>query len=590
MLFTSFFLFSYTCFSQVNQQWVARYNGSINGTDMAYDLAVDPTGNVYVTGSSRVSETNTDYTTTKYDASGNQLWVKTYNGTGNAFDVATAIATDANGNVYITGQSEGSGSSYLDYVTIKYDTHGNELWVRRYDGPGVSTDFVAAIAVDIAGNVYITGSSYGITSSTDYATIKYDTDGNIVWVSRYDGPGNGFDGANALVLDAIGNVYVTGYSTGIGTAEDYATVKYNQDGVQQWVTRYNGPANSLEQAFSLGLDPSGNVYVTGQSFEIVSGSAFATIKYNAAGVEQWVSRYHAGTASDFGKALAADDAGNVYVIGKVNNDGSDFGDDFTTIKYNANGVEQWVARYNGPDQDNDQANALALDAGGNVYVTGFSSKVSETGSQSDYTTIKYNSAGAEQWIAQYNGPGNNSDIATAIQVDANDNVYITGFSNGNGTEADYATIKYTQVLQPCGNNNNKVVVCHKGKPTCISPVDLKDHLKHGDQLGPCASPIVAAKTKDNVDAGSLRVVHFPNPVTTITQIQYDLPVDGEVDIRVYDIMGTQVSSIAAVNRKAGNYTINFDASTLRNGVYYYKVILKSKNRLFVQTCKMSIIR
>src|SRR5678815_336031 len=122
---------------------------------------------------------------------------------------------------------------------------------------------------------------------------RYDSDGNLKWVSRYDGSGNGNDGANALALDNNGNVYVTGYSTGTSTAEDYATVKYNSDGVQQWVARYNGPANSLEQAFSVGLDPSGNVYVTGQSFEAVSGSAFATVKYNTAGVEQWVARYHA---------------------------------------------------------------------------------------------------------------------------------------------------------------------------------------------------------------------------------------------------------------------------------------------------------
>jgi len=107
LLFASFFLFACTCFSQVSQQWVARYNGAANGTDIAYHLALDPTGNVYVTGSSRVSETNTDYTTAKYDASGNQLWVKTYNGTGNAFDAATGIATDANGNVYVIGNFRG---------------------------------------------------------------------------------------------------------------------------------------------------------------------------------------------------------------------------------------------------------------------------------------------------------------------------------------------------------------------------------------------------------------------------------------------------------------------------------------------------
>src|SRR6187397_2505074 len=71
LLFIPFFLFTHTCFSQFTQQWVARYNSPANGTDVAYDIAIDLNGNVYVTGSSRVSETNTDYTTTKYNASGN---------------------------------------------------------------------------------------------------------------------------------------------------------------------------------------------------------------------------------------------------------------------------------------------------------------------------------------------------------------------------------------------------------------------------------------------------------------------------------------------------------------------------------------
>ena len=99
----------------------------------------------------------------------------------------------------------------------------------RYNGPANSEDFAHAIAVDAAGNVYVTGWSLGLGNHSDYATIKYDPDGNELWVARYNGPGNSTDVATAIALDAAGNVYVTGESFGgLGTREDYATIKYSQ--------------------------------------------------------------------------------------------------------------------------------------------------------------------------------------------------------------------------------------------------------------------------------------------------------------------------------------------------------------------------
>ena len=101
-------------------------------------------------------------------------------------------------------------------------------WVARYNGPGNGEDRATALAVDTDGNVYVTGYSVGVGTSVDYATIKYDADGNPVWIARYNGLGNGEDIATALAVDADGNVYVTGRSAGVGTSFDYATIKYVQ--------------------------------------------------------------------------------------------------------------------------------------------------------------------------------------------------------------------------------------------------------------------------------------------------------------------------------------------------------------------------
>jgi len=314
--------------------WVSRYNGPDNGYDYATAIAVDNNGNVYVTGASEL-----DYATIKYNQNGQVVWVARYNGPGNGDDWANAIAVDDNGNVYVTGYSRGSGTE-LDYATIKYNSNGQEVWVSRYNGPGNRYDEATAIAVDNNGNVYVTGASWGGWDTYyDYATIKYNSNGEVVWVARYNGPGNGNDRANAIAVDSYGNVYVTGVSYGSGISYDYVTIKYNQNGQEVWVSRYNGPGNGRDEARAIAVDNNGNVYVTGESKGLGTDFDYATIKYNPNGEEIWVSRYNGpGDSSDRARAIAVDNYGNVYVTGESYGSGTDF--DYATIKYSSVGIEE----------------------------------------------------------------------------------------------------------------------------------------------------------------------------------------------------------------------------------------------------------
>ena len=221
----------------VQTVWMARYNGPGYGADWAYAIVADSAGNVFVTGSSW-SNSSEDYATVKYDgATGNQLWVARYNGPGNGQDVAKAIVVDGASNVYVTGYSRGSGGGF-DYATIKYDgATGNQVWVARYNGPANSDDMALALRLDSAGNVFVTGASRDSAGQDDYATVKYDgATGNQMWVARYNGPANDRDRAFALAVDSAGNVFVTGWSRGVDSDMDYATVKYDgATGNQLWV-------------------------------------------------------------------------------------------------------------------------------------------------------------------------------------------------------------------------------------------------------------------------------------------------------------------------------------------------------------------
>jgi hypothetical protein len=335
-----------------------------------------------------------------------------------------------------------------------------EIWVARYKGPVVGgSDVAYAVAVDGSGNVYVTGASVGSGNLGDYATVKYNASGVQQWVARYDGPSSGDELAYAIAVDGSGNVYVTGYSTGSGTGFDYATIKYNASGTQQWVARYNGPGNGNDYADAIAIDGAGNVYVTGWSTGSGTGYDYATIKYNSAGQQQWVARYDGPVSSDdHAIAIAVDGGGNVYVTG--GSAGLGVGciptcEDYATIKYDASGTQQWVARYNGPGNSLDSAYAMAIDGSGNVYVTGFSTG---SGTGYDFATIKYNSSGTQQWVDRYNGPGNGNDAQNgpyAIAVDASGNPYVTGQSIGSNGDYDYATIKYYACWPACTTRAKK---------------------------------------------------------------------------------------------------------------------------------------
>ncbi|MCJ7782805.1 MAG: SBBP repeat-containing protein [Desulfobacterales bacterium] len=399
----------------VDTAWVRRYNGPANRYDEARAIAVDGHGNAYVTGRSYASGAGSDIATLKYDRNGNELWVKRfslginnedglaiavdtfgnayvtgysdlgvfpyiysdcqtikylsngdtawtrrYDGSGGDDDVARGIATDGLGNVYITGYSRGIWDA--DYITIKYNSTGNQLWAKRYNGPANGYDAAASVVVDSSGNVYVTGTSVGSGYYQDYLTIKYNSNGDTAWIRRYDGPGNGQDAGNAIAVDDSGSVYVTGFSDGSETGRDYATIKYKPDGDTAWVRRYGSPGDGSDEAFSIAVDDSRNIYVTGSS---------GTVKYDAYGNQVWHGLFG-------GVDMALDDSANVYVTWSIA--------DYVTAKYDSSGDSMWIKAYNGPADLIDNPNAIAVDGSGNVYVTGYSQG---SGTEYDYATVKY---------------------------------------------------------------------------------------------------------------------------------------------------------------------------------------------------------
>lgn len=523
-------------FSQVSQQWATRYNGSSNGSDYANDIKIDLAGNIIVTGTSQGSN-DLNYMTIKYNSAGVQQWIRTYDGLQGE-DVAEAVTVDFSGNVFVTGRSSVSGSGF-NFYTQKMNSSGTVLWGTYYNGPGNGDDKAHAIVVDALGNVYVGGVSTGSGTGPDFCLVKYNAAGVQQWAYRYNAPANSWDELVDFKIDAAGNnLYLTGFGNyGAPDYSDYVTIKVNSAGTQQWIKRYNGGGS--DQATSITVDASGNSYVTGWFSDANSWESYSTVKYNSAGTQIWFAHYDGpGQRIDIPADIETDASGNVFVTGR--SQGANLLYDFATLKYNSSGAQQWVNRWTGSGANHySYAVSIALDGSGNVYAGGYS------GSSTfllDYAVVRYSSAGTQQWWIKYNGTGNANDLGTAITHDGS-NVYVTGSSIGSSNNTDFATVKYAQTV--------------------------------GIQQTGTGSPV----------SYSLRQ-NYPNPFNPVTNINFEIPISGNVKLTVYDDAGRMVALLTNGFLNAGFYSAVFDAENLASGVYFYN--LETEN--YSEAKKMILIR
>jgi hypothetical protein len=455
--------------NQPTLAWSTYFDHPAQLADFNAMLGRDAQGNVYVGGSSYTeaedgTASDTDIVLFKTDANGNRVWSRTFNGAGDYKDGIRDLAVDAAGNVYLTGYSysgvEGNGLRSYNYVTLKYDTNGNLLWTKYYAGNPGYDDFPLSLKIDASGNAYVTGYSWGIGTYANYATVKYDANGNQMWAKRFSG-GNG-EIATEVEVDNAGNVYITGYSnhSAAGGSEDIVTIKYDAGGNQMWLNRYNSatqqnPEGDSDEAFEIEINAAGDVYVLGQTYDFTSPNKTIIHKINgASGGSVWTKDFSAtdGMREDAPSALELDQNGNLYLTGMVFDDESYNVDSFTA-KLNPEAVRQWVDVYDGAgDEDYDGDPKLVLDSSGNAFV-GISS---EGFANFDMQIIKYTSAGARDWTYRFGNPYFGDDwfidwqadnSQATMLLDAQGNVYVAGSSYIPDQSTDLVAFKLEPAAQ-----------------------------------------------------------------------------------------------------------------------------------------------
>lgn len=462
-----------------NEQWNIAYDGPYSGTDLPIDIAVSDSGNIYVTGEIWDVLFNDpslwEIVTLKYDSLGNEKWSVIYN--NSTWDYPKAITVDNAENIYVAGVTQS------DILTIKYNSTGTEEWTNIYAGDSSASDWPTSISVDNNENVYVTGSSNWVQGRSDYTTIKYNVDGenvftstvpnpdggyaasrdivayesgvvvtgdldedfltmmydssgNIIWDSYYDGPGISFDFPKGLTTDNAGGIVVAGYTKNEISNTDFLVVKYDQDGREQWIRTDNVSGTRYDEISAVTTDFEGNIYVTGYSSQRDSPTEMKTIKFNPLGEVIWSDKFnHPLLESVFSVAMTLDSMGNIYIGGASKDTIGEW--DYLTIKYNAGGEVEWFAQDGIEEHSDEFVLDITVDKNENVYVTGRSG----IPAKGDYLTIKYNSDGSEDWRAVYSGVGFDNN-AVGIAVDDSGYAYVTGSSEGENYDYDILTIKY----------------------------------------------------------------------------------------------------------------------------------------------------
>ncbi len=426
--------------------WAALGTG---GIQQGNSITVDSQGNVYITGQfggttifgsislTATGSSNSNIFVAKYNSSGVVQWAVSAASSG-GYDKGTGIKVDAVGNVYVTGMFSNTatfgstpsisvtsaGSS--DIFVAKYNNFGIVQWVQRAGGTGY--DQASSLALDASGNILITGNfvntaSFGATTLTsaggsDIFVAKCNNTAGTFSTANSAG-GVGADGGTAIGIN-LGGIFLTGYFSGTATFGSTSLVSAGNTDI--FLTKYSPVSNTWDQSFRMG----------GIGADVANAIVMepGTANYYIAGGFEDIISFPTVIGSNFPPLIGAN---SITSSGRR---------DIFVAKFTAGAGlpnNKWVQRSGGATS-NDIANGLALDASGNVYVTGTFSDMATFGSTTlipegmdDIFTMKYgtninNNAGIFKWV-QKNG-SIAFDNSSSIACDANNNIYVTGYFNG----------------------------------------------------------------------------------------------------------------------------------------------------------------
>ena len=541
-------------------------------------------------------------------AKGNHLWSQRFGDASS--ESGWSVAADGSENVIVTGNFYGTvdfGGGLLtsagdrDIFVAKFDPCGDHLWSQRFGD--ASDQWGASIAVDSAGNVLAAGyfegtvdfgggplTSAGDIYDKDIFVAKFDPDGNHLWSQRFGDERSQW--GNSVAVDGPGNVILTGtfYGTvdfgGVplvnpspGDIWDIFVVKFDRDGNHLWSQRFGDSNPNWEGCWSVAVDGSRNVILTGYiegtvdfGGEPLTSAGFDDIfvvKLDSSGNHVWSKRFGDWNEFQIGESVAVDDSGNVVVTGNFQST-VDFGGgtltsagevDIFVVKFDPGGNHIWSQCFG--DASPQWSKSVAIDYSGYVVITGiflgavdFGGELLTSGGSHDIYVADFDGGGNHIWSQSFGDAS--GQRSNGVTMDSSGNIVVTGDFQGT---VDFGG----------------------GTLTSAGEVDIF--------VVKFIDPVVAVLPENYTVTYQELGYSYPNPFNPSTRIPYVIHRASHVCLAVYDISGRLINTLVDDYMESGSYVEKWDGrdsrdNTMATGVYFCRLTAGPHT----ETRRMTLIR
>lgn len=362
--------------------WEHTFAGTAGSYDYGLTVTLDNNQNVLVAGVVTTSNQTTDIPLLKYSPSGSLLWSSTIDGGNNQFDVATSLVCDASNNIYLVGGTI-SLSTQSDWYITKFNSSGTQLWNTSYDYANLH-ELPLTVKTIGGGNIAVGGFSNSSVAAWDFAELRFSgADGSVLSENREEIPDLSISDAVAIASDDNSNIYIAGTTTGITDGnKNIQLIKINSTFDIEWIKKVD--AEGLEdKSKSIAIDNEGNIIVAGNSKKTNNGTQITISKFTPDGELKLRRDYLAPTTYEVAEVskIKTNDAGEIFVAGSVERNGSR---DFVTLMYDSEGTLRIEKYFGGEGETKDIARNIEVTNSGEILVTGKSE-----GNETKYTTVKY---------------------------------------------------------------------------------------------------------------------------------------------------------------------------------------------------------
>lgn len=494
--------------AQSYSQVSEAWRSKIISDTLVRNMHLDNSGNIIVSMNyPDGSIQGLDFRLFKLNSAGDTLWSRIF-GTENLVDeVLFDSYVDNSGNIYLAGYS-GSSIKWL----LKYDTNGNLLWSRAdstttFQADGGTQE--AYIQADPSGNIYVC-----TNKDRRLYILKYTSAGDLIWNKEIDvWEGTLGDVVRGFCVNAAG-LYIATERLNASFSFDWIGIMCNFNGDTLWSYTNTFGNTFYETPRVMKLDAQGNLYYLVELMESFYVSKFAIIKRGTNGFE---SVYDAGGDKRLIPTEIEIDAQGNVIVASYQSHSSDPITAYESVirKYSSNGTVLWTKILAGTEL---YINDFTIDANGYIYVTG----QYPWNTSSKMFVHKISPSGNASWLLEYTD-GNYWSIGRFIKLDNSGNAIVAAkYQNG------ITIVKYSNV-------------------TSVSLIS------------------------SNVPEGFKLSQNYPNPFNPSTKINFSIAKSGFVSLKVYDILGKEVAILVNDIKQAGDYSVDFNASYLASGTYFYKI-------------------